>query len=297
MAVRRGLWDAGFMSEHPADIDLDRGGPGPLPDPGIPPPHDGPRVWLWVGAGILLLVLAVAYVFLSQVPAPPPETSTKPAVQPTVKRGEAGELITLPPLDETDPIVRQLVQKLSSHPTVAAWLTTDGLLLNFVVVTTKIANGETPVIELKALRPMPRFSTRTSETTSTSIGRAIGGTTALPRLFRRSTRAARHSCMRRSSRARLRRMEGWARVTAISIAALERAIFELLSVPVVEGDVALEPHGAVYAFADPRLQEMSAAQKQLFRMGPQNVRVVQGKLRDIALHLGIPESRLPPVQK
>ena len=42
---------------------------------------------------------------------------------------------------------------------------------------------------------------------------------------------------------------------------------------------------------------MSAAQKQFFRMGPQNVRAVQGKLRAIAFHLGIPDSRLPPVQK
>ena len=67
-------------------------------------------------------------------------------------------------------------------------------------------------------------------------------------------------------------------------AVLERAIFELLSVPVVEGEVALEPHGTVYAFAEPRLQEMSAAQKQLLRMGPQNVRTVQGKLREIAAY-------------
>ena len=53
-------------------------------------------------------------------------------------------------------------------------------------------------------------------------------------------------------------------------AVLERAISELLSVPVVEGEVALEPHGTVYGFAEPRLQEMSAAQKQFLRMGPQN---------------------------
>ena len=297
MAVRRGLWDAGFMSEHPADIDLDRGRPDPLPDPGIPPPHDGPRVWLWVGAGILLLVLAVAYVFLSQVPDPPPETSTKPAVQPTVKRGEAGELITLPPLDETDPIVRQLVQKLSSHPTVAAWLTTDGLLLNFVVVTTKIANGETPVIELKALRPMPRFSTRTSGDNlymdRSSYRRTDRFAEAVSSLDARGTAQLYVTLKPRTTEAYGRMGPSDGNFDA----ALERAIFELLSVPVVEGDVALEPHGAVYAFADPRLQEMSAAQKQLFRMGPQNVRVVQGKLRDIALNLGIPESRLPPVQK
>jgi hypothetical protein len=75
---------------------------------------------------------------------------------------------------------------------------------------------------------------------------------------------------------------------------LERAIIELLRVPAIDGEVALEPHGIVYAFAEPRLQSMSAAQKQLLRMGPQNVRAVQAKLREIASHLGIPASRLPP---
>ena len=76
-------------------------------------------------------------------------------------------------------------------------------------------------------------------------------------------------------------------------AELEHAIVELLKVPVVEGDVALRWEGIGYAYADPRLQELSAAQKQLLRMGPRNVRAIQGKLREIAAALGIPESRLP----
>jgi hypothetical protein len=68
---------------------------------------------------------------------------------------------------------------------------------------------------------------------------------------------------------------------------LERSIIELLRVPVVEGDVALEQQGIGYAFADPRLEELSPAQKQLLRMGPENVRTIQGKLREIATQLGI----------
>src|SRR4029077_4662295 len=78
---------------------------------------------------------------------------------------------------------------------------------------------------------------------------------------------------------------------------LERAIVELLRVPVVDGEVELYPHGTVWAFGDPHLQDLSAAQKQLLRMGPQNVRTVQSKLREIAASLGIPASRLPPVTK
>jgi hypothetical protein len=68
---------------------------------------------------------------------------------------------------------------------------------------------------------------------------------------------------------------------------------ELLRVPVVQGAVELAPHGIVYAFVDPKLEERSAAQKHLLRMGPQNVQQVQGKLREIAGYLAIPESRLP----
>lgn len=38
---------------------------------------------------------------------------------------------------------------------------------------------------------------------------------------------------------------------------------------------------------------MSQAQKHLFRMGPENVQVIQAKLRALALACGIPEYRLP----
>jgi len=37
---------------------------------------------------------------------------------------------------------------------------------------------------------------------------------------------------------------------------------------------------------------LSEAQKQLLRMGPENMRVVKQKLRELAAALGIPEDRL-----
>ena len=49
----------------------------------------------------------------------------------------------------------------------------------------------------------------------------------------------------------------------------------------------LLPKSTVYEYADPKLQSLSAAQRQFLRMGPRNVRLVQGKLREIAPHLGI----------
>lgn len=73
---------------------------------------------------------------------------------------------------------------------------------------------------------------------------------------------------------------------------LERAIVALLRAPVLEGNVRVEPHGAMYRFDDPAVERLTAAQKQLVRMGPRNVRLIQGKLRNVALELGIPPDRL-----
>ena len=74
---------------------------------------------------------------------------------------------------------------------------------------------------------------------------------------------------------------------------LERAIVEMLKVPVVEGDVELALSGIVYAYVDPRLESLSDAQKHLLRMGPSNVQAIHAKLREMADYLGIPAARLP----
>ena len=66
---------------------------------------------------------------------------------------------------------------------------------------------------------------------------------------------------------------------------LTQAITQLLSVPVTDGPVALRPVGIGYGYADARLEGLTAAQKQLLRMGPENVRKVQSKLREIAPHV------------
>ena len=57
--------------------------------------------------------------------------------------------------------------------------------------------------------------------------------------------------------------------------------------------VRVEPHGIGYAFADPALEDLAPAQKQLLRMGSRNVRTIQASLRAIASAIGIPAQRLP----
>ena len=74
---------------------------------------------------------------------------------------------------------------------------------------------------------------------------------------------------------------------------LERAIVALLRTPALDGNVRLVPRGVGYGFEDETLERLAPAQKHLARMGARNVRVIQDKLRQIALAIGIPRERLP----
>ena len=199
----------------------------------------------------------------------------------------------LPPLDQSDSVVRDLVSGLSSHPSVTAWLATTGLIRNFVVVVDNIATGMTPAHHLRVLAPRGPFRVIDTD----------GDIVIDPAGYRRyDAIVAAVSGLDASGAARVYstlkpRIEDAYRELGYETpfdSALETAIISLLRTPAVDGRPALVPRGALYRFADPRLEGLTAAQKQFLRMGPEHVRAVQLALRRIALALGIPGNRLPP---
>ena len=52
----------------------------------------------------------------------------------------------------------------------------------------------------------------------------------------------------------------------------------------------------LYAYADPKLEGLAPAQKLLLRTGPDNARKIKQQIRELAVALGVPEERLPPVR-
>ena len=118
-------------------------------------------VGVWIAAAVLLVGIAIAaYVVFGRRHAPATTTPPPPAATaPSSTRPLGGQAapIALPPLDQTDSLVRDLVRKISSHPEVAAWLATNGLIRNFAVVVTNIADGATPAVHLQVLRPSASF--------------------------------------------------------------------------------------------------------------------------------------------
>jgi hypothetical protein len=62
---------------------------------------------------------------------------------------------------------------------------------------------------------------------------------------------------------------------------LVETIDNLLETPDVSGDIALQRPNVMYQFADPMLENLSAGQKTLVRMGPQNEAIIKAKLKEL----------------
>jgi hypothetical protein len=193
----------------------------------------------------------------------------------------------------TDPLVRELLGKLSSSPTLAVWLATDGLIRAFVVSVENVADGTSPARHVRALAPRAPFRTL-------SEGGAI---TVDPRSFARYDGIANASASldpaglaRVYSVLKPRLVEAYRELghpEGELDVAIERAIFHLMQTPAVEEPIALRPRVLSFRYERDDLEALSPAQKQLLRMGPRNVRVIQDQLRAVARELGIPSTRLP----
>jgi hypothetical protein len=60
-----------------------------------------------------------------------------------------------------------------------------------------------------------------------------------------------------------------------------QVIDDMLAAPDVQGPIKLTQPGVFYEFADPSLEQLSAGQKVLIRMGPKNAALVKSKLREL----------------
>ncbi len=280
------------------DFDLRPEGGGQPPTLPSRSSQMAPRI---LAAVLVIAVLVTGYfVFRPQNDETPTDeaaagASSTPATPDREALGAEADVVEVPPLDASDAFVREFVGKLSSHPTVAAWLATDDLIRTFTVVVTNIAEGQPPAARnVRALRPSGEFTAAESGEEiyldPRSYARFTGIATAASSIDPAGAAQIYTTLKPRIEEAY--RELGYPDTPFDQT--LERAIVVLLQTPIREARPTLRPAGAEgFAFADPTLEALQPAQKQLLRFGPDNERAVQTALRRIAEALGIPRSRLP----
>src|SRR5690349_12720351 len=116
----------------------------PADDVAVEQPQPPSSTGRWIVVAVLLVAAgSAAYIVFGR---PPEQAGVPPSTPAAEARPLGGDAlpVNLPPLDQSDAIVGELVRALSSHPRVTAWLTTEGLIRNFTEVVWMIADQKTP---------------------------------------------------------------------------------------------------------------------------------------------------------
>ncbi len=231
----------------------------------------GAAAWWWFG--------------LRSPTAEPTNTPPAPAVAPaqpaTSPSTAAPEPLDLPPLSESDGIVRDLVGTLSRHSRWAGWLVTDELAQRFVAAVASVAAGVSPATHVPFLAPEGRFRVR-----SRGEGKAVD-----PESYRRydaiteafvsvDTRAAVRLYQQllplfEEAHRTLGFPEGSFNAT------FAQAIDNVLDVEIPEVPPAVVLDVETYLFEDPGMEALTPVEKHVMRLGPDNGRRIQAKLRDL----------------
>lgn len=207
---------------------------------------------------------------------PAPEPTPTPTLAERLSARLAGTT-----LRTSDAVVRELVGELSANPTLTRWLANEDLVRRFVAAVDNIANGVSPTTQLDFMRPKgpfevvergdtltidPKSYARYDLATQVFVSLDTEGTVALYRELEPLIDDAYAEISPPGSRFSDR---------------LDAAIDHLLAVTPPSGSPEVERKVVTYVYVDPALEALSGAQRQLLRMGPDNVLLVKAKLRDL----------------
>lgn len=263
------------------------------------PPPAPPRDGLPLGPIALVVVLVAAIAVIGGLafrksPPPPPSPTTSSAAAPTPPdatpspspSGASPGVVPLPSglptLDASDSFVRELAKGLSTHAQLALWLAAHDLVRTLTVVVENVANGQTPRVHLGFLSPKEPFA----------VLRKQGRVVIDPRSYARyDDLVDGFASLDTEGCATLyRRLEPLFDAAYRDLgypaggfrSGMGRALAMLEAAPALDGDVGVSTvkrARVVYEYEDRRVESLTAAQKQLVRLGPRNVRKVQAKLR------------------
>jgi len=249
------------------------------------------RLVLGVVAVLILALGAGGWWWTHRSGAEAPPTPTVPSASSegpdTAATRTAEQPIDLPPLDASDEVVRRSVAGLSSRPEWAAWLVSDDMIRRFVVAVVAVAEGRTPEAQLRFLVPKQPFAVREE-----------GGRTVVdPQSYHRyDVPTATFVSLDTDGVARLYRqmhplIEDAYRELGLPDRTFDEtlsvAVRKLLTASVSDTPLEVEQQEGVYVYTDPDVEALSPADKQLLRLGPENARRLQAKLRELAAALGV----------
>jgi len=179
--------------------------------------------------------------------------------------------VDLPPLDQMDAFLRPLLQALSTRPELAKWLATDDLLRQLAMALGQADAGASPARDFKVVAPSGKFA----------VMRRGGRQFIDPAGYKRydglvetvtSIDASKVASIYKTIRPRLNEAYQTTGNPGSNVdAAVIKTLDILIDTPDVKDPVEVIDSGIGYAYANDDLESLLPTQKQLLRMGPENL--------------------------
>lgn len=200
---------------------------------------------------------------------------------------EEGEApFVMPALSESDQLVREQARNLTGHALLASYLVPRDLITRFVVLVDNVADGKVPRQHVAALGPSGNFAAaQMAETSYVLDERSYNRYDPLIAVFTSldlEAALSAYELLQPLFQEAYEQLGG----SGSFESRVGEAIDHLLAAPVIEYPIRLSRPSVMYVFSDEALESLSDAQKQLIRMGPNNTRALQEKLREFRLQIG-----------
>ena len=212
-------------------------------------------------------------------PAEPVPLPPDPRVPPPPITADAPEPeVELPPLQDSDPFVRERLESLELP---GPWLEQDQYVRRLTVLAENASRGYVPRRQLAFLAPNEPFKAVTRN--DAVFIDPVSYTRYDPYLAQlQSIEPSRLAGLLTTLTPLVEVALGEIGVQAPPGEVYAEAMRQVMAVPVLRRDIELVQPEVMYQYADPELEALSQLQKQVLRMGPDNVERLQAYLRQLA---------------
>jgi hypothetical protein len=245
---------------------------------------------IWWAAGAVILISAAVLFFSwrahrAQTPAAAATTvapeAAAPAIRNPLPEATGGTVAALPTLDESDGPLHDALVELLGKPAVDRFFRPE-LLVRHIVVTIDNLPRHRLAVELRPTKPLDGAFIATGNDQQGTIDTAnyqryalyVQAVQALD-VKRLAALYVHFYPLFQQAYQALGYPNGYFNDRLVVV------IDNLLAAPDIVTDISVVRPNVMYQFADPKLEELSAGQKLLLRMGPTNAAIVKAKLREL----------------
>jgi hypothetical protein len=242
------------------------------------------------GTLVALAVVAIWYFVVREpeppaiqraVDAEPPAPVVAPEPAPAIDTPPAEPAIPLPSLDDSDGEIASTLTEAFGEPVVKEYLRTESFIRN-VVVTIDSLPRPALSLERRPIQPtLGLFAVSGPEDALALSDENYSRYTPFVTLVARTDGRAIVEVYRRYHPLLQEAYVELGNPDAVFETRVREVIDHLLATPEVAEPIALVQPNVLYEYKDPALEELSAGQKILIRMGPEHRALIKSKLREI----------------